>query len=50
MFLYRLMTLAFAGSIGMTLVILACALPDSKWVITALHDIILLNNIYIYIF
>lgn len=30
--IYRLMTLAFAGSIGMTLVILACALPNSKYV------------------
>jgi hypothetical protein len=30
LFFCRLMTLAFAGSIGMTLVILACALPDLK--------------------
>lgn len=29
-FLHSLMSLAFAGSIGMTLVILACALPDLK--------------------
>lgn len=29
-FSFRLVTLAFAGSIGMTLVILGCALPDYK--------------------
>lgn len=28
---YRLMSLAFAGSIGMTLIILACALPELKY-------------------
>lgn len=31
-FVFRLVTLAFAGSIGMTLVILACALPQYKYV------------------
>lgn len=31
-FFYRLVILAFTGSIGMTFVILACALPDAKYI------------------
>lgn len=33
-FLHRLLGLAFAGSIGVTLLILACALPQYKYVRT----------------
>lgn len=41
------MTLAFAGSIGMTLVILACALPEQSYVVIPSSAIVKLDlNVY----
>lgn len=52
-FIYRLVNLAFAGSIGMTLVILACALPQYKYVqetlpIQTVSNVVLFQMIFIF--